>query len=48
MESQLTVASSICQHCGAVNLFPGFSHVQAFICHECGEGNADPETPRGR
>ena len=40
MESQLPVASAICQHCGAVNLFPGFSRMMAFTCHECGKGNA--------
>ena len=40
MESQLAVASGICQHCGAVNLFPGFSRMMAFTCQECGKGNA--------
>lgn len=25
-----------CPHCDAVNLFPGFSSVDAFVCKECG------------
>jgi hypothetical protein len=48
MESQLAVASGICQHCGSVNLFPGFARMMAFTCHECGKGNACQESPRGR
>ena len=40
MESQLVVTSEICRHCGFVNLFPGFSRMMAFACHECGKGNA--------
>ena len=48
MESQLVVASTICQYCGAVNLFPGFSRMMAFVCHECGQGNLCQEPPRGR
>jgi hypothetical protein len=35
-------------HCGAVNLLPGFSRMLAFTCHECGKGNACQESPRGR
>jgi hypothetical protein len=27
-----------CTHCGALNIFPGFSAMDAFICSECGEG----------
>jgi hypothetical protein len=36
MESSLDVASAICPHCRAVNLFPGFSEMLAFACKECG------------
>ena len=34
MELGLSVAVA-CPHCGAVNLFPGFSQLDAFICREC-------------
>ncbi|MBV9083630.1 MAG: hypothetical protein JOZ62_13200 [Acidobacteriaceae bacterium] len=37
MELTLDVASAKCPHCGAVNLFPGFSQMLAFTCRECGE-----------
>jgi hypothetical protein len=30
--------SATCSHCGALNTFPGFSAIEAFICSECGEG----------
>jgi hypothetical protein len=33
-----TICSATCTHCGAVNMFPGFSSMMAFICSECGEG----------
>jgi hypothetical protein len=33
-----TVTSQRCPHCGAVNVFPGFSAMEAFICKQCGEG----------
>lgn len=39
MELQLEVASALCHHCGAASLFPGFSHVDAFVCRECVTGN---------
>lgn len=39
MELSLDVAIAMCQHCGAVNLFPGFSKVVMFTCKECGEPN---------
>jgi hypothetical protein len=32
------VASEQCPHCGAVNVFPGSSAMDAYICKECGEG----------
>ena len=35
MELSLAVASEKCPHCGAVNLFPGFSRMLAYICREC-------------
>jgi uncharacterized protein (DUF983 family) len=27
-----------CPHCGALNTFPGFTFMEAFVCSECGEG----------
>jgi hypothetical protein len=33
-----SICSAPCPRCGRVNLFPGFSVVEAFICRECGEG----------
>lgn len=38
MEASLDVASAMCPHCGAVNLFPGFSEISAYVCRECGRG----------
>jgi hypothetical protein len=32
--------SAICSHCGALNTFLGLSAVEAFICQQCGEGDA--------
>ena len=32
------IRSAQCPHCGKLNLFPGFSVIEAFICRECGEG----------
>jgi hypothetical protein len=40
MELQLEVATGLCNHCGAVDLFPGFSRVEAFVCETCGKGNS--------
>jgi len=31
------ICSSRCPHCGALNTFPGFTVIEAFICSECGE-----------
>ena len=36
MELTLDIASELCPHCGKVNLFPGFSKMQAYTCRECG------------
>lgn len=36
MESELELASEQCPHCGKVNLFPGFSTMMTYTCHECG------------
>lgn len=36
MELALEVATTICPHCSAVNLFPGFSETLAFTCTQCG------------
>lgn len=39
------ICSAICPHCGALNTFPGFAFVEAYICcSECGEG-VSVETP---
>jgi len=32
------MCSKGCPHCGTLNLFPGFSAMEAFVCKECGEG----------
>jgi hypothetical protein len=32
------ICSARCTHCGALNIFPGFSAIEAFVCSECGEG----------
>jgi len=37
MEVALPVAAAVCPHCGATNLFPGFSQMIAFSCVECGK-----------
>ena len=39
MEVALPVAAAVCPHCGAMNLFPGFSQMLAFICRECGQAS---------
>jgi hypothetical protein len=35
------ICSARCTHCVALNTFPGFSAIDAFICSECGEGVVD-------
>ena len=41
VEMASTVICSVrCTNCGALNIFPGFSAIEAFICSECGEGVA--------
>jgi type I restriction enzyme, R subunit len=37
MQSQLELATEQCEHCGSINLFPGFSRVEAFFWQTCGE-----------
>ena len=32
------ICSARCSHCEALNVFPGFSSMEAFTCRECGEG----------
>ena len=32
------MCSARCPHCGANNVFLGYSFIEAFICRECGEG----------
>ena len=31
-------ATARCPCCGAMNAFPGFRAIEAFVCRECGEG----------
>jgi len=38
MESAIGVAAEMCPHCRAVNLFPGFSSMTAYVCQKCGKG----------
>jgi hypothetical protein len=35
-----TICSARCTHCGALNTFPRFSAIEAFVCSECGQGVA--------
>jgi hypothetical protein len=37
MELELAVAAETCPYCGAANLFPGFSRMDAYVCRQCGE-----------
>lgn len=39
MEASLDIATAICPHCRAVNLFPGFAEMVAFTCRECGRAS---------
>jgi hypothetical protein len=32
------ICSARCPCCGALNTFPGFSMIEAYVCTECGEG----------
>jgi hypothetical protein len=32
------ICSALCPHCGATNVFRGFTVIEAFVCQECGEG----------
>jgi uncharacterized protein (DUF983 family) len=36
-DSYQECCSAVCTRCGALNSFPGFTTVEAFICSECGE-----------
>jgi hypothetical protein len=38
------ICSARCPHCTALNVFPGFSAMNAFTCRECGEGVATEPT----
>jgi hypothetical protein len=42
MELALDVASELCPACGSVNLFPGFSRMLVFTCHQCGKAVSLP------
>ena len=33
-----TVSSTRCTHCGALNTFPGWSVIEAFVCSHCDRG----------
>jgi hypothetical protein len=41
MELTLDVASAVCPHCGAVNLFPGFSRIERLSVGIPGECERD-------
>jgi hypothetical protein len=32
------ICSACCPHCGAPNVFRGYTVIEAFVCRECGEG----------
>ena len=32
------ICSARCPHCGATNVFRGFTVIEAFVCQECGKG----------
>jgi hypothetical protein len=32
------MCSETCPHCGELNIFQGFSSMEAYICRHCGEG----------
>jgi predicted Zn-ribbon and HTH transcriptional regulator len=36
MELSLDVVPALCSSCGFVNLFPGFTKIDAFICRKSG------------
>ena len=36
--ASVEISSAVCPHCGATNVFRGFTVIEAFICQECGEG----------
>lgn len=43
-----TILKAKCPHCGAVNAFPEFRKVDAFRCHDCGEGVEVAEEKAGK
>jgi len=36
--ASVEICSAPCPHCRTVNLFRGFTAIEAFVCEECGEG----------
>jgi hypothetical protein len=38
LELSLDLTTTKCPHCGAVNLFSGFTEMLAFVCRQCGKG----------
>lgn len=34
----MEIYSARCPHCSAIQMFPGFSVIEALVCSECGEG----------
>jgi hypothetical protein len=38
------ISSARCPHCGATNVFRGYTVIEAFTCQECGE-SVDVERP---
>jgi len=41
--ASVEMCSARCPHCGATNVFRGFTVIETFVCQECGEGvNVEP------
>jgi ribosomal protein S27E len=39
MELEMDFATAKCPHCGAMNIFSGFTEMTAFTCRGCGKGS---------
>jgi len=36
--ASVEICSAPCPHCGATNVFRGYTVIEVFVCEECGEG----------
>jgi hypothetical protein len=43
--SQQEICSATCPHCGAANIFPGLSAIEAYTCSACGQGVSSFQKP---